>query len=312
MRAYIANTDIDWYRHFLEMGADDDINFWRPLGDSKFSALSFGQPLIFKAKKKFGHAIVGFGYFTQYQPASIRDAWNAFGFANGAKSLPEMLSRIQKYAVQKGIGHVTERHTIGCIILSSNVFFEEKDWIRGPEDWQDQIVTGKTYDTTLGEGKRIWDACVATYMRTAKNKPTFVAPEPILDRYGKPILVKPRLGQNGFRFRLIDSYGQCAVTQEHSIPVLDAAHIIPYSEGGSHDISNGLLLRADIHRLYDDGYVTVTPDHTFKVSDALREDFSNGKHYYGMQGTKIWMPPSPELQPKRENLEYHYSSIFKA
>lgn len=312
MHAYIANTDIDWYRHFIRVGADDDINFWKPMGNARFKALSFGQPLIFKAKKAFGNAIIGFGYFTQFHTASVKDAWNAFGPANGAPTLPDMLVRVKKYAQRKGIGTITERHTIGCIILSSSVFFAEEDWIHGPGDWADSIVTGKTYETTLGEGKRIWDACVATYMRTAKNKPTFVAPDPILDRYGKPILVKPRLGQNGFRFRLLDSYGQCAVTQEHSIPVLDAAHIIPYSEGGSHDISNGLLLRADIHRLYDDGYVTVTPDHTFKVSDALHEDFSNGKHYYGMQGTKIWMPPSPELQPKRENLEYHYSSIFKA
>lgn len=312
MRALIANTDIDWYRHFRAVGADDDINFWKPMGDAGFKALSFGQPLIFKAKKAFGNAIIGFGYFTQFHTASVKDAWNAFGPANGAPTLPDMLTRVRKYAERKGIGTITERHTIGCIILSSSVFFAEEDWIQGPADWADSIVTGKTYDTTVGEGKRIWDACVATYMRTARHMPTNVAPEITIDRYGKPILVKPRLGQNGFRFRLIDTYGQCAVTQEHSIPVLDAAHIIPYSEGGSHDISNGLLLRADIHRLYDDGYVTVTPDHTFKVSDALHEDFSNGKHYYGMQGTKIWMPSSPELQPKRENLEYHYASIFKA
>jgi putative restriction endonuclease len=274
--------------------------------------LSFGQPLIFKAKKAFGNAIIGFGYFTQFHTASMKDAWNAFGPANGAPTLPDMLVRVKKYAERKGIGTITERHTIGCIILSSSVFFAEEDWIHGPADWADSIVTGKTYDTTVGEGKRIWDACVATYMRTARKMPTYVAPEISVDRYGNPVLVKPRLGQNGFRFRLIDTYGQCAVTQEHSIPVLDAAHIIPYSAGGNHDISNGLLLRADIHRLYDDGYVTVTPDHTFKVSDALHEDFSNGKHYYGMQGTKIWMPASPELQPKRENLEYHYASIFKA
>jgi putative restriction endonuclease len=309
MRAFIANTDIDWYRHFRAVGADDDINFWKPMGDSRFKALSFGQPFIFKAKKAFGHAIIGFGYFTQFHAASVKDAWNAFGPANGALTMQEMLMRVSRYAERNGITHITERHTIGCIILSSSVFFEEKDWIRGPVDWADSIVTGKSYDTMVGEGKRIWDACVATYMRAARH---FVAPEPDIDRYGKPTLVKPRLGQNGFRFRLIDTYGQCAVTKEHSIPVLDAAHIIPYSEGGSHDISNGLLLRADIHRLYDDGYVTVTPDHTFKVSDALREDFSNGKHYYGMQGTRIWLPDQPDYQPRRENLEYHYRQIFKA
>ena len=63
---------------------------------------------------------------------------------------------------------------------------------------------------------------------------------------------------------------RCAVTGERTRPVLDAAHIKPFSLVQEHNLSNGLLLRKDIHKLFDDGYVTVTPDRRFLVSKAIR------------------------------------------
>jgi putative restriction endonuclease len=63
------------------------------------------------------------------------------------------------------------------------------------------------------------------------------------------------------------------------LPILDAAHIKPYTDGGEHDASNGLLLRTDIHRLFDLGYVTVDEDQRFVVSSRLKADFDNGKHF---------------------------------
>jgi len=87
--------------------------------------------------------------------------------------------------------------------------------------------------------------------------------EPLADelrRYGAPQVVQPRLGQGTFRIAVTSAYGACAVCGEHSLPALGAAHVRPYADGGTHALPNGLLLRADIHRLYDTGYVTVTPD----------------------------------------------------
>ena len=59
-------------------------------------------------------------------------------------------------------------------------------------------------------------------------------------------------------------------TRERTLPALEAAHIRPYAEGGDHDARNGLLLRRDIHSLFDAGYVTVTPDHHFEVTGRIR------------------------------------------
>ena len=61
-------------------------------------------------------------------------------------------------------------------------------------------------------------------------------------RYGEPVLVRPRLGQGAFRVVVTEGYGRaCAVTGEHSLPVLEAAHIKPFDAEGPHDIRNGLL-----------------------------------------------------------------------
>jgi putative restriction endonuclease len=86
-------------------------------------------------------------------------------------------------------------------------------------------------------------------------------------RHGEPVLVRPRLGQGAFRVLVTDVYRRrCAVSGERTLPALDAAHIRPYGEGGEHAAQNGLLLRRDIHSLFDAGYVTVTPDLRFEVS----------------------------------------------
>jgi predicted restriction endonuclease len=68
-----------------------------------------------------------------------------------------------------------------------------------------------------------------------------------------------------------DAYGRsCAVTREHSLPVLEAAHIRPCAQAGAHDVRNGLLLRSDLHRLFDIGYVTVTPDLRLEVRNGRK------------------------------------------
>ena len=87
------------------------------------------------------------------------------------------------------------------------------------------------------------------------------------------------------------------MTGENAVPVLEAAHIQPYMGPASNHLQNGLVLRSDLHRLYDAGYVTVTPDLRLEVSGRLREEFENGKAYYEMAGRPVRPPatgwPSP-------------------
>lgn len=103
---------------------------------------------------------------------------------------------------------------------------------------------------------------------------------------------------------------RCAITNERTLPALEAAHIRPYADGGSHEASNGLLLRRDVHSLFDAGYVTVTPELRFEVSRRIREEFDNGKHYYALHGQEIAKPDDPKLMPERAALAWHNEQRF--
>ena len=98
---------------------------------------------------------------------------------------------------------------------------------------------------------------------------------------------------------------------ERALPVLEAAHIRPVAEGGQHRIDNGLLLRSDVHTLYDRGYLTVTPQHRILVSKKLKEEFDNGEPYYPLQGREIWLPPAADERPRRELLEWHADVVWR-
>ena len=312
MKGYISNTDYDWYNFLLGKENIEEVNFWRPMGATRFKALNNFEPFLFKLKKQYDNVIVGFGFFTLYHSLTVHEAWNVFGIGNGAASLNAMFERVSHYMVKnKGISP-TRNHKIGCILLASPVFFPKNLWIRGPDNWKGPIVSGKTYSLNEGEGKRIWEECLNNSQLldiglTTNHNISIVKEE---SKYGKEKTIRPRLGQGTFRYAIQNAYQKCAVTYEHSLPALEAAHIIPYSEGGVNELGNGILLRADVHKLYDRGYVSVTPDYQFKVSDRLGEEFNNGKIYYALEGRKIWVPTNIKDQPKKENLDYHYSQLF--
>ena len=81
--------------------------------------------------------------------------------------------------------------------------------------------------------------------------------------------------------------------------------------GGAHRIDNGLLLRSDVHRLFDHGYLTVAPDHRIRVSRRLRDDFHDGEYYSRFDGGEIWVPPNPEDRPDSRFLEWHAEYVFR-
>ena len=96
-----------------------------------------------------------------------------------------------------------------------------------------------------------------------------------------------------------------------TLPALEAGHIQPYAKSGPHEIRNGLLLRSDLHNLFDLGYLTVTLDYRVKVSRRIREEFDNGRHYYALDGQLLAVLPSQEIAcPASEFLEWHHE-IFK-
>ncbi len=94
--------------------------------------------------------------------------------------------------------------------------------------------------------------------------------------------------------------------------MLEAAHIKPFSEGGPNEVRNGLLLRADLHRLFDTGHVTVTPKLRLEVSARLYGDFKNGRSYRPLHGAPVEFPRLPVGHPSPELLRWHNDTVFLA
>jgi putative restriction endonuclease len=82
--------------------------------------------------------------------------------------------------------------------------------------------------------------------------------------------------------------------------------------GGEHAIRNGIPLRRDLHRLFDLGYVTIRPNHRLAVSDALRDDYENGRTYYELENRRILLPADVADHPDPGLLDWHGSSVFRA
>ena len=76
-------------------------------------------------------------------------------------------------------------------------------------------------------------------------------------------------------------------------------------------MDNGILLKSDLHTLYDQGYVTVTPDYKLHVSKRLKDDFNNGKYYYQFDKTELWLPINAAERPNRQFLEWHADTLFQ-
>ena len=303
MKAWVGVTDSDWYR-FLSVRPDlDEVNFWKPSAGQAFRALQPGEPLLFKLRFP-ENAIVGGGYFVHYSEAPSRLAWEAFGEKNGAPSYESLRERLLR--LRHGDPSIKDDWVIGCILLQAPFFFDRSLWIPAPSDFKKPTQKGKTYDLTAGVGRELWDAVQERLRMT--GVPYFAEPGSI---YGDPVLVKQRLGQGTFRMLITDVYQRrCALTGEKVLPVLQAAHIRPVSEGGGHRVDNGLLLRSDVHTLFDRGYVSVAPDRRVLVSSRLKKDFDNGEHYYQYQGREIWTPPAMTDRPSKLFLEWHRDERF--
>ena len=303
MRYWIGITDFDWYRFLAARPDLDEVNFWQPSAQRAPVTLTPSAPFLFKLHVAEGGFVVGGGFFARFSKVPVYLAWEAFEAKNGAASLEEMVTRVQRYRRQP----INLMHDeIGCMILSQPFFLPRDRWVRPPEDWAPNIVQGKTYDDADSIGARVWREVAAATPAESVTRHA-VADE----RYGTPSLVAPRLGQGEFRIAVTDAYGRrCAITGERTLPALDAAHIVPYSEDGEHRVDNGLLLRKDLHALFDAGYLGIGMDLRLAVSRRIREDYENGRDYYALAGRSVRPPADPVARPNPAFLAWHASERF--
>lgn len=301
VRIFIGNTDDAWFDFLSRSHNIVEVNFWKP-SPSNFAAISKGEIFAFRMKSP-ANKIGGFGTFTVSSVLPIQLAWDAFDRMNGVASLPQLIEAIARFRPNEKVAAST---FIGCRVLVQPIFFPQDLWFDLPKSWSGNIVGGKSYSTDTEEGRALWDTLQERALLSSSYEERLQGFAETQARFGEPTLMTPRLGQGAFRVAIIEAYDrQCALTGGKVLPALEAAHIRPYSDGGTHSISNGVLLRKDIHSVFDAGYATFDESMRFVVSDKIRDIFNNGEEYRRLHGQRLRLPRDPAFKPDIDAIRWH-------
>jgi putative restriction endonuclease len=124
-----------------------------------------------------------------------------------------------------------------------------------------------------------------------------------------PAFVRRRRSQDRFRDALLSAYDRrCAITSYEAEPALQAAHILAYSGTSSQKVPNGILLRADIHLLYDRHLLSVDPaNKRIWLADSLLPTA-----YGELHQIRLRLPENADLHPDPEKLAVHWAVFSKA
>lgn len=312
MKLFVAVTDQSWFDFLSRQQDIEEVNFWtpRPWG-GQFGVVQRGGPVLFKLKAPH-NAIAGGGFFEHYTKLPISIAWDAFTEKNGATTLEEVRQRTGR--LRRVTPRPWEDFTIGCIIIVEPFFWPRELWIRDIPGWHPNIQRGRSYNMATEEGKELWNRVRANLQVSAISDRVVAETPEVGFRSGftEPVLQPRRVGQGTFRTVILDVYHRrCAVTKERALPALEAAHIRQYSEMPVHYVQNGILLRADVHKLFDKGYLTVTPDYRVEVSRRIREDFDDGENYLKLTGGCLSVPDNPDLRPDPDLLAWHNENRYR-
>ncbi len=309
MRGYVGVTDDDWYRFLAARHDIAEVNFWQPSGGRGFAVLQPGEPFLFKTHYPHNR-VVGGGFFSGFARLRLSEAWEFFGAANGVAGLEEMRVRVGKYRARPILPG--EDPEIGCIFVRDVSFFAAGHELEPPPAFAPNIVQGKSYPLDEEPGFSYFEEALRRMLAPLPGSldVAWHRPGPV---YGDPRLTPHRLGQHSFQAVVLDAYHRrCAITGERIRPVLQAAHIKPLPKGGEHRLDNGLLLRSDVHTLFDRGYLAVDPRFRLVVSPRLREEFQNGEEFYARAGESIALPDHRRDRPNAEFLEWHLDEVFQS
>lgn len=308
MRGYVGVTDGDWYRFLASRPELAEVNFWQPSGSRAFSVLQHGDPFLFKTHYPHNR-VVGGGFFSGFARLKLSEAWEFFGPANGVAGVEEMRRRVGKY--RSAPIAVNEDPMIGCIFIRDVSFLSPGQEIDAPPAFAPNVVQGKSYDLEEEPGFSYFEEALRRLLYPGlpgNVDQVWSRPGPV---YSDPRLVRGRMGQQSFQAVVLDAYHRrCAITGERIRPVLQAAHIKPLPRGGEHRLDNGLLLRSDVHTLFDRGYLGIDPKFHLRVSPRLREEFDNGEEFYARAGERIQLPDRRSDRPNPEYLEWHLNEVF--
>ncbi|WP_426348551.1 HNH endonuclease [Alloiococcus sp. CFN-8] len=294
MNMYVGITEEAWY----EALKDEDykeICFLKPAGNINFGALRRDELFLFKLHSPKNY-IVGGGYFLHFSTIPGFTLWSIFKERSGAASFKELEERL------------VDPIKTGCIVLGDPFFFEEKDWIPIPEDWNSNIGHGKIYNVHKDIGREL-------YREVDERLKSYKPPEEAEKiSEGFQIIKDPThpFGEGAFKLKTFEAYHRtCAITGYRVSIALEASYIRPIEYGGTNSTDNGIILRSDLQKLFSAGYLSITDDYSIIISSQLKRDFNSGTAYNKYHGRSLKVLPDIFFErPSKENLKWHRVNVF--
>ncbi|MBA2509536.1 MAG: HNH endonuclease [Nocardioidaceae bacterium] len=306
MRAYVGVTDGAWASFLRARPVIAEVNFWQPSTLSAFRALTPGQPFLFKTHWPHNRLVGGF--FSGHTNLLLSEAWRLFGEGNGVSSHTAMRAAIARYRREEL--RPGGDPMIGCILLRDVYFVAEHNEVAAPPDFAKNVARGKVYDLAASSGSYVERAL--SHLIRRSDMAADLVDGPV---FGQPRLVAPRVGQQAFKALVQSAYHRrCAITGARITPTRQAAHIRPVGagHGGENRVDNGLLLRSDVHTLFDEGYLGIDTSSRLHVSPRLRADFENGSEFYDRAGRTIDLPDARANRPGKEAVTWHMDTVYRS
>lgn len=289
----ISPTDLNWFQQLRTDGLQGNvINFWTPT-PWNISRLKSGDNLYFMLKSPI-RKIGGYGKFVEYKNMKASEAWKAYGRDNGVEDLTHLIARTAGYASKHSKNPVLPNPEIGCILLTEPVFFDNDNFVTDKSlgvNFPNEVVKIKYFDEQEKIVVQKVDIKVeSSFGLIDSGKST-----------RKQLTQKERKGQASFRKNILHVYnGACAITGIKQKEVLEAAHIQTYINEESNHIQNGICLRVDIHKLFDNGLLGIDSNYRVVISSLLATTA-----YKKIKGKKIKLPKDKSYYPSLKALGYH-------
>jgi putative restriction endonuclease len=291
----IAPTDENWFAFLKNSQFNSFINFWTPT-TWNVKNLKSGDKWYFLLKSPI-RKIGGYGEFVEYKNMTPQAAWKEYGLRNGCNSKLDLTVKIQKYIDRNSKKHSKkniniDNYEIGCIVLKNCVFWDSDSYI-DPTNFNisiaKQVVTRKYF--------KQYDPF------TIKDIDDFFLLDEPREVY--KLEVNQRKGQGIFKGLILKAYNnKCCISDETCPELLEAAHIQHYLNQQSNHIQNGILLRVDLHRLFDNNLLYIDNGYIVRISPLV-----NTPHYKKYNGRKISLPNNMDDHPSLTALELRFKDF---
>jgi len=295
----IAPTDLDWFETIRGSFISRTVNFWTPTPWS-IRGLHSGDRLYFMVKAPV-RKIGGFGIFVRYVEMTTSQAWSAYGLTNGVANELDLVRKVQGFAAKRSeFFEPVSDPIIGCMELR-NVFAADDDNSLIPEHYghsfPNQVVKLKYFSDPYNLADK--------FKGLASSTASFELVQGHATK--RTTSRKDRSNQPQFRWKILNNYGfRCAVSGEMLQEILEAAHIQTYIDERSNHPQNGICLRVDLHRLFDEGLIAISCEGKILTSSSL-----HGTGYAALGGISIQKPDDPRFHPSESALEFHRHNVFR-